>query len=213
MRARILGHGPADPGSRRGRRTPAAFTSFGGQGSCSGVKDQPHRGEASADPRSAAPVLRAPVEPNRALRDWPRGGGPQLRSLVRGPAPGGDRAGVRAHRGRLGALLARRDAGHLHGLGERRGAALDGGLGAGLGDRGVRDAARLDGPTQGARREAGPARRTLGGDPAADRALAARGRRPGGARRAQRLRRLRRAAGARPRSPARSAPCTWRSGE
>ncbi len=66
-----------------------------------------------------------------------------------------------------------------------------------LGQRRVRDAARPRRAAQAARLLARPARRPLDRDPAPDRALAARDRRPEGARRAHGLGRLRRAAGRR----------------
>ena len=105
--------------------------------------------------------------------------------------------GFVAHGDRLGADLLRRDARDLHRLRPGVRAALDGGPGPRLGDRRVRDAPRLDGRPQAARRHQGPRRRPHGRDPAADRPLAARRGRLRGARRAHGLRRLRRAAGRR----------------
>ena len=125
---------------------------------------------------------------------------PDSRSYDRAPAdirPVDDRARIRRDRGRLGADLDRQDAGDLHGLGQRLGAALDAGAGPRLGHRRVLDASRLDRRPQAARHLEGQAGRARGRDPAPDRPLAAGRRRLRGARRTQRLRRLRRAPGRR----------------
>ena len=81
-----------------------------------------------------------------------------LRPRPRRPAPDDDRARLRPHRDRLGADLDRRDAGDLHRVGAGARAALDGRQGPRLGHRRVRDAARVDGPAQAARRHARAAR-------------------------------------------------------
>ena len=128
--------------------------------------------------------------------------------------PDDDRARVRAHRHRLGADLDGRDAGDLHRLGPGERPALAGRLGPRLGDRRVRDAARLDRRAQAARRHQGPARRAHGRDPAPDRPLAARRgrlRRAGRADRSTSTATCSRptAARAAPRSPAAWWRCGW----
>ena len=116
---------------------------------------------------------------------------------ARRAAPGRDRAELHAHRDRLGADLARRDARDLHCLRAGRRAPLADRPRSRLGDRRVRDAARLHRRAQAARRHPRATRRQHGRDPAPDRTLAARRRRLRGARRTHDLPRLRRAAGRR----------------
>ena len=76
----------------------------------------------------------------------------QLRTRPERAAPGRDRAGLHAHRDRLGADLARRDARDLHRLRPGRRSALDGRPRPRLGDGRVRDAAGVDRRAQAARR-------------------------------------------------------------
>ena len=73
-------------------------------------------------------------------------------------AAGHHPARLRPDGDRLGADLLRRDARDLHGVGAGVRAALDGRQGPRLGHRRVRDAARVDGRAQAARRHQGPAR-------------------------------------------------------
>ncbi|CAA9473889.1 MAG: Ribonuclease PH, partial [uncultured Solirubrobacteraceae bacterium] len=108
------------------------------------------------------------------------------------PAPGVDRAGLRAPGGRLGADLLRRDARHLHGQRLRVRTALDGGAGERLADRRVRHAPRVHGDAQGTARRARRCGRSHHRDPAPHRSGAARRRGPFGARRAHHPHRLRR---------------------
>ena len=99
---------------------------------------------------------RAAIGRARRRRVWDTAGRCRARSYERSPAdhaPGRDRARLRPHRRRLGADLDRRDAGDLHGVDRRRGAAMDEGARPRLGDRRVRDAPRLDRRAQGARLE------------------------------------------------------------
>ena len=112
-------------------------------------------------------------------------------------APSRPASGLRRDGGRLGAVLDRPDARDLHGQRRRGHAALAARHRARLGQRRVRDAAGLDRRAEAARLLARPPRRPLDRDPAADRPLAARDRRPRGARRAHRVGRLRRPAGRR----------------
>ena len=83
----------------------------------------------------------------------------QRRPRRRRAAAGDDRARLRAHRDRLGADLLRRHARDLHGVGAGVRPALDGRPGPRLDDRRVRDAPRVDGRAQAARRHQGPAGR------------------------------------------------------
>ena len=112
-------------------------------------------------------------------------------------AAGHDRAGLRALGHRLDADRLRRDARHLHRVGGGGRAALAPGQGARVGDRRVRDAARVHRRAQAARRLARAARRSDGRDPAADRSFASRRDRLRGVGRADGLGGLRRARGRR----------------
>ncbi len=105
---------------------------------------------------AARPACRAGARRRRLLaapRDRLARCQPRAAMTARRPTSGRSTIdpGFVAHRRRLGADLARRDAGDLHRLGQRLGAELDGGPRQRLGDRRVRDAARLDRRAQGAR--------------------------------------------------------------
>ena len=178
--------------------------------------DSPRRGEGAygflctGDPRRSARTARASCSCRSATVEQVRSAlasagrsrhdrdaRAQRRPRSERPAAGHDRAGLRADGDRLGADLVRRDARDLHRVDPGVRAALDGRPRPRLGHRRVRDAARLDGRAQGARRHQGPPRRPHRRDPAPDRPLAARRRRLRRARRAHDLRRLRRPDGRR----------------
>ena len=110
----------------------------------------------------------------RSSRERGREPGAQRRPRTGRAAADHDRAGLRAHRHRLGADLVRRDARDLHRVRAGLGAALDGRQGPRLGDGRVRDAPGLDRRPQAARRHQGPPRRAHRRDPAPDRPFAAR---------------------------------------
>ena len=119
----------------------------------------------------------------------------QLRARSRRTASGHDRAGIRPHGVGVGADLDRGDEGHLHGFGAGERSPLARRARDRLGHRRVRNAPGVNGRAQAARCDQGPGRRSLGRDPAPDRALAARRHRLRGARRADDLHRLRRSSG------------------